>query len=457
MIMAMIPALADEVTKLKGIEYVLDNTRKTASVVSGLSLSGPVSIPESITKNGVTYKVISIKSAAFSGCDGLTSIIIGNSVTNIEDNAFSSCPDLTSVTIGTSVRRIGEHAFYDCPNLKEVHITDIAAWCGISFNKSYANPLNYAADLYLRDELITDIVIPEGVEYINAYVFEGYHKLSSVSFPSSLKGVRKAAFRKCTAIQSVILPGSVKTIGTMAFSGCTGLTYLDIPNSVNSIAEAAFYNCRGLTSVTIPESVIKIGDSAFEECQGLTSVYIPNSVTSIGVKAFYWCLKLESVEIGENVTEIGERAFKDTKVMNPIIHAYTPPEIKYCEREYWPNSGNPKEHDYGDPPFDKEAFEDGALYIPMGSYQDYRHAEVWKDFKNMWPIGTSGIKDSTDADDAVTINGNTISVDAKVGTSVNIYSVDGVLRYQGDGSAEVALPSGLYILRIGSKSRHIQF
>lgn len=263
---------------------------------------------------------------------------------------------------------------------------------------------------------------------------------------------------------AVTIPGSiyldgrtyiVTGIGNSAFYNCKNITTIDFPESLSNIKARAFFGCSGLTSLEFHNSLKTIGESAFLGCNGLTSVYIPNSVTSIGVLAFYGCLNLESVEIGENVSVIGERAFKDTKVMNPIIHACTPPKIEYCEIEYWPGTEIPNDDFYGDPPFDKKAFEEGALYIPMESYRDYRQAYVWRNFKNMWPIGTSGIKDLTDADDAVTINGNTISVDAEAGTPVSIYSVDGVLRYQGVGPAEMELPVGTYIILYGTKTEKV--
>ncbi len=71
---------------------------------SGCSGLTTIIIPSSVTK---------IESEAFRNT-GLTSIVIPNSVKSIGGSAFSGCDGLVTVSIGRSVESIGDYAFYHC-------------------------------------------------------------------------------------------------------------------------------------------------------------------------------------------------------------------------------------------------------------------------------------------------------------------------------------------------------
>ena len=180
---------------------------------------------------------------------GITTINLGDSVQRIPAYFAYGNTNLTSINIPKSVTYIGNYAFSGCSGLTGVYISDLDAWCKISFSNLISNPLFSARHLFLDGEEIKELVIPN----------------------------------------------SITSIGYYAFSGCSGLTSVTIPNSVTSIGRSAFSYCSGLTSVTIPNSVTSIGECAFDGCSGLTSVTIPNSVTSIGYFAFGNCSELTDV------------------------------------------------------------------------------------------------------------------------------------------------------------------
>ena len=205
---------------------------------------------ELVTELKIPDGITSIVDSAFAYCRSLTNITIPDGVTSIGDSAFVSCSSLTSIEIPDSVTSIAGSAFFGCDSLMSVYITDIEAWCNISFADYYANPLYFAHNLYLNNELVTELKIPDGVTSIS-----------------------DSAFVSCSSLTSIEIPDSVTSISDSAFAYCRSLTSIEIPDSVTSIGGRAFRNCTSLTSVVISDSVISIGEGAFFLCGRLTDVY----------------------------------------------------------------------------------------------------------------------------------------------------------------------------------------
>ena len=286
-----LPASAYEF-QVDGIFYDMAGDNKLMVTGSSFYL-GDVVIPSSVTYGGSIYSVTGIRSEAFSGRTGLTSVTIPESVTSIGWGAFSGCRGLTSVTIPESVTGIGSQAFEGCSGLTSVTIPEAVTGIGSQAfsgctglqsivvaenNSSYAS---LEGVLFNKDK--TTLIQCPG------------KKAGAYMIPSSVINIGEYTFQGCGGLTSITIPKSVTNIGNAAFSGCTGLTSVTIPESVTSIGWRTFSGCTGLTSVTIPESVTGIGSQAFEGCSGLTSVTIPEAVTSISRRTFSGCTGLTSV------------------------------------------------------------------------------------------------------------------------------------------------------------------
>ena len=262
---------------------------------------------------------------AFSGCNNLRTLNIGNNVKFISNYAFSGCSGLTSVTIGNSVKTIGNNAFSSCTGLTRTNYTGtIAQWCDIDFGYFHANPIEFSRNLYINNQLVTNLVIPNTVNTIKSHAFYGDTCITSVTIPNSVTSIRDEAFYECTGLRLTNYSGTVGQWCDIDFINYTSnpiyyshnlyinnqlVTNLVIPNTVDTIKPYAFCGDTCITSAFIPNSVTCIGDLAFDSCTNLTSVTIPNSVTSIGFGAFAYCTGLTSLTIGDSVASIGLLAF----------------------------------------------------------------------------------------------------------------------------------------------------
>ncbi|MBO7618769.1 MAG: leucine-rich repeat protein [Bacteroidales bacterium] len=256
----------------------------------------------------------------------------------IDSYAFCNCNRLTSIALPNSVTSIGECAFQDCYGMNAVYyLGDIHQWCNIQFDNYDSNPLHVARNLFIDNELLTDLVIPETVTEIKPYAFCSALCLTSLTIPNSVTTIGTMAFYACEGLTgSLTIPNSVTMIGDEAFGLCTGftgsltlsnsVTYigesafvvtgftgpLNIPNSVTTIGNNAFGGCSGFTgSLTIPNSVTSIGYGAFNGCSGFTGdLIIPNSVTSIEYQTFFGCSGFTGeLIIPNSVTTIDNNAF----------------------------------------------------------------------------------------------------------------------------------------------------
>ena len=103
---------------------------------------------------------------AFSGCKGLTSVTIPNSVTIIGWYGFKNCTSLASVTFGNGLSSIGYQAFSGCKGL-------------------------------------TSITIPNSVTRIEGYAFENCSGLTTVTIGNSASSFAQGVFTGCYRIHTI--------------------------------------------------------------------------------------------------------------------------------------------------------------------------------------------------------------------------------------------------------------
>ena len=347
-----------EVTQemLDKLTFTLSGNKYTVKAKDN-NIEGDVVIPcMKDNKNIEIYSASSSSSGAFYNCKQIDTVYLNFNATSIPRFAFHSsglkgikmheniktigesfayCDSLLSLTLPGSVTKMGTSSYHQYQGLKRLdYLGTIEQWFNIDIGIN-ANPLSYAHNLYIDNELVENLVIPESVTELNNAI-AGASCIKSVTIHNKVTKIGNSAFSGCSGLTSVTIPDSVASIGNSAFSGCSGLTSIIIPESVTTIGDSAFFDCSGLTSVTIPNSVTSIEYRVFFRCRGLTSVTIPNSVISIGSQAFYECKGLTgSLIIPDSVTIIGDSAFCSCSGLTNI---YIPSKVTTISASSYSNS-----------------------------------------------------------------------------------------------------------------------
>ncbi len=320
---------------------------------------------------------------AFSECGNLASIEIPESVTSIGEYAFGGCTDLSSIEIPESVISIGDYAFGDCTSLKFVEIPESVTSIGYG-TFSGCTSLKF-------------VEISESVTSIGDFAFEGCESLSAIEIPENVTSIGSLAFAGCIGLVTIQIPNSVEEIGPEAFEECSNLLSVKIGEGVKYIRYRAFAGCSSLTSITIPKSVVFIMEHAFDG-SGLTSITLEEGIGNVlEMSSFAGCANLKSITIPESVTCIGDDTYgylagdiRDGVFAGSSLTTINIPKtitrlgvwaFYGCNKLTEVTVNWEKPIEISTDCFDGLTLSNITLYVPEGTINEYKSAEVWKEFK----------------------------------------------------------------------------
>lgn len=343
----------------------------------------------------------------------ISKVVIEDGVKYIGTNAFLGFK-MDSVVISESVTRIGKAAFSSCTNLSVINI-------------------------------------PTGVTRIEDNTFTFCKKLNSIILHTGITEIGSGAFAFSTLTQLTI-PAGVKKIGARAFSGCKNLSAIAVdPGNMNftTVDGVLFDKAKATlvqypagrkeTTYTVPVGVKKIAEGAADNSPLLTSIVIPTDVDTIAARAFMYCEALASVTLPASVKAIGESAFSGCENLKSLtVGMKTPPAI------------NENEDVFGQVPVANV-----TLTVPKGSKAAYAAAPVWKEFKQ---IGESTVGNVALPEACIYAAGGRLYLTLQTAAPVGIYTLNGVLVRTFSapaGETTVALPQGVYIVRVGDTAEKV--
>ena len=405
----------DNCCKMDG-DYVFSQKNEKKYVCGYLGTETELVLPDA---DGIYY-------AAFINSD-LNNVSISDNTTDICEKAFYGCSKMAHIIVPQNITSIGAYAFSGCTSLKKVYnCSSLRLYLGSTSNGSVALYANYVYNYCQKngDYILTSIddkkyvcgylgkethlVFPQAdgiypnafrdsqniykvtlssnMTYIGNSAFDNCKWLSNISFSNKLTHIGDSAFQNCASLTNVSFPNSLTSINAHAFAGCSKLVNVILPNGLSTIGNNAFDGCSGATTFSIPQSVTNIGSQAFGNCSGSLTLHcdtedatdytgssfynanfcelvIGHEVEKIGNYAFYGMNTLQKIHIGSKVNRIGNNAFGNCTGLKGIyINAITPPR---CRNSLV---------------FHDDTKWDCPLYVPGPSINDYKSADVWKDF-----------------------------------------------------------------------------
>ena len=392
--------------------------------------SGDIVIPETV--NG--YTVAGIWEFAFDGCQNLRSVILPSTIKVIGTYAFWNC-SITEITIPSSVEVIGDYGLSG-NSLKKVVIENGSKTLKLGYGGSDGNGYPFFGGQALQQ--LEEAYVGRRVESQWPDLFHGNETLKKLTLSDNVLYVPDSYCESCPNLKTVVLGKNINKIGNAAFFGCEKLTSINLPKGLISIGNASFEHCGALTKVTIPSTLKTIGVEAFYDA-ALQEITIPASVDEIGEAALVTQNTLKRVVIEDSETTLNmgrnnwapmfgeggniiEEAYIGRNIESDLFHGnqtlkkitfgdkVTSIYANYCEgcpletlilgtsvsrisdsafSAFWEESAKLREiySNAMTPPVcaDDNVFNNinkqtCKLYVPVGTVNAYKAADVWKNF-----------------------------------------------------------------------------
>ncbi|MCH5184930.1 MAG: leucine-rich repeat domain-containing protein [Oscillospiraceae bacterium] len=272
------------------------------------AFEGCTNIEKVVLKEGITE----LFHLMFAGCTSLRTVSVPDSIRTVS-GAFRDCTALTELRLGENVEIIYHGSFEGCTNLEKLTITsadttfnDLFGDYGATNGKlTIYGYTGSTAEEYARQNGIPFVAIgavptPEPTptptpapefEVNSDGVLTKYNgNDADVVIPENTDGITVTAvganaFHDNTDIVSVSFPDTVKSIKRSAFGGCTSLKRIDT-NKVEIIEETAFYGCTDLKEVIFREDMKSIGMRSFIECDSLEKITVMNR--NLSIEGYIW-------------------------------------------------------------------------------------------------------------------------------------------------------------------------
>ncbi|MBQ1376310.1 MAG: leucine-rich repeat protein, partial [Clostridia bacterium] len=238
-------------------ELVLPDTLTSLTSLRGFSALESLTVPSGVT---------SISTSALKDCESLKEITFSNKLTSISAGTDVQLPALETVTFASRPPQTSDPAalfsggkavtirypayleklwtggaWEEAYTLEPYEVTGIIAegdWGGDETSGTVSDVLHWSVDAsgvltisgtgtmknaelhrftpwYAWRDIITSVVVKEGVTTIGEYAFWGLENAASIELPDGLTTINNSVFGRCTALREINFPASVTLIKSL--------------------------------------------------------------------------------------------------------------------------------------------------------------------------------------------------------------------------------------------------
>ena len=280
------------------------------------------------------------------------------------NNGYSAHAEYTTMEEALNVEEIPDEAFKN--NTSLTHMDELR----------YFNNLKYIRDdAFIGCTNLTSITMPEDPNYPTRIYSHAFANTGLIEFDSGIGGhlviyrynQGGRQFAECHNLKRVFLRNDTY-ISYLQFAHCYNLEEITILQPLKiSIGDGAFAGCNKLVNVNISGKITLIDGDAFNNCTIVDNISLDISSTqsTIYFGTFAHCTTLSSTVIPPNVSLIDDGAYYQCTNLSTIYcYAVTPPSLG-TYNTYPPFDGVPRA---------------ATVYVPQGSGNAYRNADVWREF-----------------------------------------------------------------------------
>ncbi len=422
-------------------------TGGTASVkAANTSITGEVSIPDTVIYNGSPIAVNRMLAGAFGGCSKLTVLNIPHTFTLIAENCFYNTPALTAInvdslntafcsdggvlfdknktliirypqakeglsyTIASTVKTVGPYAF-NGSNLNSILINKSVTSIGAAAFAKCSNlvvliclattPPSINSDTFSNTPEGKTLYVP--AEAVDAYKASDWNNYFTtiMAFPSEFT-VGDLTYTNLTEENTV----TVKAADTSISGEITipeTVTIFGITYTVTKIALDGFSRCNGMTVLNIPKTITNWASNSFSYLRAITAINVDNENTKMSSQdgilfdkaktvlyLYPACKSGDSYTIPSTVTRIAGRAIYAAKSLTSVVITENVTTIEGFVFQGCSNLVELTCLATTPPSITKYTFDDmpadKILYVPAGTLEAYKASDWNKYFTNIQEI-----------------------------------------------------------------------